>query len=379
MKTNKNIIIAALTALILAACGGGDDNSLAGKREELTKLKSEQSETEAKIRALEGEIVKLDTTATREARAVAVTVSPVVSENFKHYVEVQGSVDAKNTVMVSPKSGGVLTAVYIKEGDNVRQGATLAKVDNSVMQESIAEVKNQLSLANIVYEKQSRLWEQKIGTEIQYLQAKNNKESLEKKIATLNTQLGQSSITAPISGVVDQVIAKVGEMASPGMPVARVVNLSNLKIVAKVSDSYVATVKKGDEVIVKFPDLDQEYKARITFVSTTVDPLSRTFRIEANLPSTNSIKPNMLATVQINDATKKDALVIDQNVVQNTENGTVVYVAETEGGKKVAKSRVVKTGLSYNGQIEILAGLKAGDQLITQGYQDVADGQAVIF
>ena len=378
MKTNP-IIIAALMALTLAACGGGDNNSLAGKREELTKLKSEQSATEAKIKALEGEMGKLDTTAVREDRAVAVTVSPVANENFKHYVEVQGSVDAKNTVMVSPKSGGVLTAVYIKEGDNVRQGATLAKVDNSIMQESIAEVQNQLALANTVFEKQSRLWEQKIGTEIQYLQAKNNKESLEKKITTLNTQLGQSNITAPISGVVDQVIAKVGEMAAPGSPVARVVNLSNLKIVAKVSDSYVATVKKGDEVIVKFPDLDQEYKARITFVSTTVDPLSRTFRIEANLPSTNSIKPNMLATVQINDATKKDALVIDQNVVQNTENGTVVYVAENDGGKKIAKSRVVKTGLSYNGQIEILAGLKAGDQLITQGYQDVADGQAVIF
>ena len=378
MKTN-NILIAAFAAFLLLACGGGNDDSLAGKQAELTKLKSEQSETEAKIKALEGEIGKLDTTATREDRAIAVTVSPVASENFKHYVEVQGSVDAKNTVMVSPKSGGVLTAVYIKEGDNVRQGATLAKVDNSIMQESIAEVKNQLSLANTVFEKQSRLWEQKIGTEIQYLQAKNNKEALEKKIATLNTQLNQSNISAPISGVVDQVIAKVGEMASPGMPIARVVNLSNLKIVAKVSDSYVATVKKGDEVIVKFPDLNQEYKARITFVSTTVDPLSRTFRIEANLPSTNSIKPNMLATVQINDATKKDALVIDQNVVQNTENGTVVYVAENDGGKKVAKSRVVKTGLSYNGQIEILAGLKAGDQLITQGYQDVADGQAVIF
>lgn len=378
MKTNT-LIIATLSTFLLLACGGETKDGLAGKQEELTKLKGEQSEIDQKIKALEAEVAQLDTTAKREDRAKAVTVSPVVSENFKHYVEVQGSVDAKNSVMVSPKSGGVLTAVYIKEGDNVRQGATLARVDNSIMQESIAEVKNQLSLANIVYEKQARLWEQKIGTEIQYLQAKNNKEALEKKIATLNTQLGQSNIAAPISGVVDQVIAKVGEMAAPGSPIARVVNLSNLKVMAKVSDSYVATVKKGDEVIVKFPDLNQEYKARITFVSTTVDPLSRTFRIEANLPSVNSIKPNMLAQVQINDATRKDAIVIDQNLVQNTENGTVVYVAENEGGKKVAKSRTVKTGLSYNGQIEILDGLKAGDQLITQGYQDVADGQAVTF
>ncbi len=378
MKTNSIVIVAILT-LFLAACGGEKNEGLAGKQEELAKLKGEQSELDKKIKALETEVAQLDTTAKREDRAKAVTVSPVVSENFKHYVEVQGSVDAKNSVMVSPKSGGVLTAVYIKEGDNVRQGATLARVDNSIMQESIAEVKNQLSLASIVYEKQARLWEQKIGTEIQYLQAKNNKEALEKKIATLNTQLGQSNISAPISGVVDQVIAKVGEMAAPGSPIARVVNLSNLKVMAKVSDSYVATVKKGDEVIVKFPDLNQEYKARITFVSTTVDPLSRTFRIEANLPSTSSIKPNMLAQVQINDATRKDAVVIDQNLIQNTENGTIVYVAQNEGGKKVAKSRTVKTGLSYNGQIEILDGLKAGDQLITQGYQDVADGQAVIF
>ena len=378
MKANR-IIIVALTALFLAACGGEKKEGLAGKQEELAKLKSQQSETDQKIKALEAEVALLDTTSKREDRAKAITVSPVTSENFKHYVEVQGTVDAKNSVMVSPKSGGVLTAVYIKEGDNVRQGATLARVDNSIMQESIAEVKNQLSLANIVYEKQARLWEQKIGTEIQYLQAKNNKEALEKKIATLNTQLGQSNIAAPISGVVDQVIAKVGEMAAPGSPIARVVNLSNLKIVAKVSDSYVASVRKGDEVIVKFPDLNQEYKARVTFVSTTVDPLSRTFRIEANLPSSNTLKPNMLAQVQINDATKKDAVVIDQNLVQNTENGMVVYVAENEGGKKVAKSRTVKTGLSYNGQVEILEGLKAGDQLITQGYQDVADGQAVTF
>ena len=255
----------------------------------------------------------------------------------------------------------------------------MAKIDNSILRESIEEVKNQLSLATTVYEKQARLWEQKIGTEIQYLQAKNNKEALEKKLTTLNTQLGQANITAPISGVVDQVIARVGEMASPGMPVARVVNLSNLKVVAKVADSYAASVRKGDEVIIKFPDLNQEYKARVSFVSTTVDPLSRTFRIEANLPSSSALKPNMLAQVQINDASRNDAIVIDQNLVQSTEKGQVVYVTATEGNRRVAQAKTVKTGLSYNGKVEILEGLKAGDQLITQGYQEVADGQVISF
>ncbi len=378
MKT-KNIAVAALAAFILVACGGENKEGLAGKQEELAKLKSEQSELNQKIKTLETEIAKLDTTSKQEDRAKAVVVSPLLTENFKHYVEVQGTVDAKNTVMVSPKTGGVLTAVYVKEGDNVRQGTVMAKIDNSILRESIEEVKNQLSLATTVYEKQARLWEQKIGTEIQYLQAKNNKEALEKKLTTLNTQLGQANITAPISGVVDQVIARVGEMASPGMPVARVVNLSNLKVVAKVADSYAASVRKGDEVIIKFPDLNQEYKARVSFVSTTVDPLSRTFRIEANLPSSSALKPNMLAQVQINDASRNDAIVIDQNLVQSTEKGQVVYVTATEGNRRVAQAKTVKTGLSYNGKVEILEGLKAGDQLITQGYQEVADGQVISF
>jgi RND family efflux transporter MFP subunit len=182
-----------------------------------------------------------------------------------------------------------------------------------------------------------------------------------------------------MAGVVDQVISKVGEMASPGMGVVRVVNLSNLKVSAKVSDTYAASVKQGDEVIVKFPDLKKDLKARISFVGTTVDPLSRTFTIEANLPSVKDIKPNMMAQIQINDATAKNALVIDQNFIQSTENGQVVYVAATEGNKKVAKARPIKTGLSYNGKVEILEGLSAGDQLITLGYQEVSDGQTITF
>uniref|UniRef100_UPI003F71CFD9 efflux RND transporter periplasmic adaptor subunit n=1 Tax=Dyadobacter sp. TaxID=1914288 RepID=UPI003F71CFD9 len=223
------------------------------------------------------------------------------------------------------------------------------------------------------------LWDQKIGTELQYLQAKNNKESLERRMSTLNAQLSQTNIVSPMAGVVDMVNVKVGEMASPGMGVVRIVNLSNLKVSAKVSDTYAASVKKGDEVIVKFPDLDKEFKAKVSFVSTAVDPLSRTFTIEANLPSDKSIKPNMMANVQINDATSKNALIVDQNFVQSTEKGNIVYVATTEGNKKVAKAREVKTGLSYNGKIEILSGLSAGDQLITLGYQEVSDGQPISY
>ncbi|WP_254413118.1 efflux RND transporter periplasmic adaptor subunit [Dyadobacter diqingensis] len=375
----KNILTIAIAAALLASCTGEKKDGLAAKKEELTQLKTQQGETDKKIKALEIEIAKLDPKKAGEAKIKAVSVAPLSAETFRHYVELQGSVDAKNNVLVTPKSGGAITAMYVKEGDYVNAGTAIGKIDDSILRESLEEIKTQLTLANTLFDKQKNLWDQKIGTEIQFLQAKNNKEGLERKLATLNSQLAQSRIVSPMSGVVDQVNVKVGEMASPGVGVVRIVNLSNLKVMAKVSDTYAASVKKGDEVIVKFPDLKKEYKAKISFVSTTVDPLSRTFTIEANLPSSKEIKPNMMAQIQINDATSKNALAIDQNFVQSTEKGNVVYVAVTEGNKKVAKAKEVKTGLSYNGKIEILEGLTAGDQLITLGYQEVSDGQPITY
>lgn len=375
----RNILLAITLGSILAACSGEKKEGLEGKKEELAKLKSEQTATEQKIKLLEKEIAKLDPVKAQEAKTKPVTVATLNPETFRHYVELQGTVDAKNNVMVTPKSGGAVTKMYVKEGDNVKSGTVIAKIDDSILRESIEELKTQLTLITTLYEKQKNLWDQKIGTELQYLQAKNNKESLEKKLVTLNTQLSQSNVISPMAGVVDQVNVKVGELASPGMGVVRIVNLSNLKVAAKVADTFAASVKKGDEVIVKFPDLNKEYRARISFVSTTVDPLSRTFTIEANLPSDRSIKPNMMAQVQINDAIRKDALVIEQNYVQSTENGEVVYVAVSEGNQKIARARKVKTGLSYNGKVEILEGLASGDQVITLGYQDVSDGQPISY
>lgn len=373
----KSYYAIALSATLLASCGGEKKTDLQAKREELQTLKSEQANLNTKIKALEGEVTKLDPKKQEQGRVKEVAVSPVQLTTFKHFVELQGTIDAKNNVQVSPKSGGVVTAVYVKEGDNVRAGQAIAKVDDQLLRESQAELKTQMVLANTIFEKQAALWKQQIGTEIQYLQAKNNKEALDRRLSTLNAQLGQSTVTAPISGVVDQVSVKVGQSAAPGMGLVRVVNLSQLKAVAKVSDTYAASIRKGDQVQVRFPDVNKTLNTRITFVATTVDPLTRTFGIEAPLPSDKALKPNMLAQIRINDANKSNAIVIDQNMVQNTENGQLVYVAVNEGGKKVAKARTVKTGQSYNGQIEITTGLSAGDQLITQGYQELVDGQPI--
>lgn len=364
---------------LLIACSQEKKTDVQGKREELTALKSQQTELTTKIKTLEADLTKLEPKKQENERVKDVSVAPLSASTFKHFVELQGTIDAKNNVQVSPKSGGVVTSVFVKEGDQVRAGQAIAKVDDQLLRESMAELKTQLSLVNTIYEKQASLWKQQIGTEIQYLQAKNNKESLERRMSTLNAQLSQSTVTAPISGVVDQVMVKIGQSAAPGMALVRIVNLSQLKVVAKVADTYSGSVRKGDAVLIEFPDLKKTLNSRISFVATTVDPLSRTFTIEAPLPSDNALKPNMLARIKINDETKANAIVINQNLIQSTENGQLVYVAVNEGGKKVAKARTVKTGQSYGGQIAVTQGLQAGDQIVTAGYQDLVDGQAISF
>lgn len=369
----------ALMSLLAACSQEKKPDDLQGKRDELAQLKSQQTELNTKIKALEADVTKLDPKKAEEARAKDVTVAPLASSTFRHFVELQGTIDAKNNVQVSPKSAGVVTAVYVREGDRVRAGQPIAKVDDQLLRESMEEIKTQLSLVNTVYEKQAALWKQQIGTEIQYLQAKNNKESLERRMATINTQLSQSTVRAPISGVVDQVVVKVGQSAQPGVGLVRVVNLSQLKVVAKVADTYAGSVRKGDAVTVEFPDLNRKMTSRISFVATIVDPATRTFTIEAPLPSDNALKPNMLARIKINDDTQSNAIVIDQNLIQDTENGKLVYVAVNEGGKKIAKAKAVKTGQSYGGRIEVTQGLQSGDQIVTAGYRDLVDGQPINF
>lgn len=375
----SRLLSVMVISFVMTACGSENTDSLSAKKEKLAQLKGQQSEIAAQIKQLETEIGQQDTTLIARKKTKIIKTDTLVPQTFLHFVELQGSVDAKNNINVTPKSPGVITAVYVKEGDRVATGKALIKIDDSIQREGIEEVKTQLALAQTVFEKQERLWSQKIGTEIQYLQAKNNKESLEKRLATLSTQLNQSVVTSPISGTVDRVLVKIGEMASPGMPLMNILNLGNLKITAKVSDSFAASVKKGDDILVNFPDLNKEYKLKINFVSTSVDPLTRTFTIEANLPSDNDLKPNMMAQLKINDKRINDALVIDQNLIQNTENGQIVYVVEEVNGEKIAKGKKVTTGPSYNGKIVILDGLAQNDQLITFGYQEIADGESVGF
>ncbi len=373
---NKKSVISKLSFLVMAgfillatSCSKPD------KKTELADLKTQQKETEIKIKALEKE---LGAGKKVEATPITVSVTPLQAQSFKHFVEAQGIVTSKNIVQVTPQMGGSLTGIFMVEGQAIKKGQLVATIDNSVMKESLAEINNQLDLAVILYNKQKTLWDQQIGTEVQYLQAKANKEALEKRINTMQTQMGMSKVYAPISGTVEIVRQKVGEMGMPGAPIAQIVNVGDLKVTAKIGDTYVGSVKRGDAITVKFPDINKELNARISVVDALIDPTSRTFGIEANIPNLGgSLKPNQVAVININDLSKANSLIIKQNIVQNTEAGSLVYVAIVENGKKIARAKKVKTGISYNGDVEIIEGLTAGDNVITQGYQDLVDGSLI--
>ncbi len=380
MKQNRQKFIIAFATIILivffVSCGKKEDNTLLGKKAQLAELKKEQLAVNDKITNLQKEIEKLEPL--KEEKVKTVVASPVLASNFQHFVESTGRLEAENNVFVSPQMGGAITKIFVKVGDFVTKGQKIATLDNSILRNSIQEVQLQLETAKTIFERQKNLWDQKIGTEVQYIQAKSSVESLERRIVTLRSQDGMNVVLSPISGVVDEVRLKEGEIAAPGLGILRVVNLNDLKVVANISDTYAGTISKGNLISIKFPDLNKEIKTVISYVSQTINPASRTFTVEAKVPNIDkSLKPNLLAIVSINDQSKGGAIVIPQNLVQNTEQGAIVYVIESEGNKKIARSRIVTSGLTYDGKVEIKSGLKVGDTIITEGYQEIVDGQLV--
>ncbi len=366
---NKSTLIIAITLFAFACSKPAGD-----KKAQLADLKKQKSEIDNKIIALEKQMGDNKS----EIKITNVVVSPVKAQVFKHYVEVQGNLDSDNNLSVSPKMGGVITQVPVKVGDRVGAGQVLVVIDDATLRQTMAEIQTTYDFAKTTFEKQQNLWNQKIGSEIQYLQAKNNKESLERRMASLQTQMAMARVTSPIAGTIDAVNVKVGEQAMPGVGVVRVVNLTQMKVKAKVADTYINNIKKGDPVIIKFPDISEEKQARITFAGQVVNAQTRTFDIEVlMINQDNKLKPNLLSIVSVNDKVIQNALVVDENLVQNTELGKIVFTAETEGGKTVAKMRKIETGLSYNGKVIVLKGLKEGDQLITVGNQDLVDNQQI--
>jgi len=376
----KQAVLFVSVFTTLLSCTSKENGDLAAKKKQLEDLKSQHQQIQQQIISLEKEITLMDTSSGTGLKVRLVKVDSLQPQIFEHFVDVQGSIDSEENVMASPEMPGVVTGIMVKEGDVVSKGTVLATMESAAMSNALQEVKTAYALASTAFEKQKRLWDQKIGSEIQFLQAKTNKESLESRIKSMEAQLNMSRIKAPVSGTIDDVRLKLGEMASPGMSGVRVVNMNKMKVVANVSDTYIANIKKGDVVKVELPDVSLVLDAKVTFVAKVINPQNRSFKVEVALPNKdNLIRPNMVAKIKINDEKKDDVLVISSNLVKRTGNEKFIMVAEKENNVWVAKKRTITTGNEYNGKTIVMSGLSKGDMIITAGQNDVVEGQSVKF
>ncbi len=364
----RNTIMTALLTVMLVACGGSK-NPVA----ELDKLKKEREALEIKIALLEEEVAKTDTT--KVDKATEVMGIPVTTAIFRSYIEVQGRVDADESVSITTEMPGTITKINVKVGDHVSKGQVLAETDVRAQTQQLAAIQASMALVNQMFERQKNLWDQKIGTEVQFLQMKTAKEGLESSVSALQEQIRMGNIISPIVGTVDLVNLKVGQAVSPGMGVINVVNFSNMKVKADVAEAYASRVKTNNEVLVFFPDMGDSVAGKVHYASRAINAMSRTFAVEMLLDNKKEYHPNTVAKLKINDYESPEPVIVLP--VKYIQKGTETsYVLVAENGVAVRKQ--VKTGREYAGISEISEGLKVGDLVITLGYDLVNEGDKVI-
>ena len=388
------IIISSLAMVILSACGDSKKEGnavLNDKKAALEKLKGDKDKIDANITALEKEINKIDTSSANAPKSKLVAVQTIATSNFAHYIELQGRVDAENVSFITPRGGpGQVKAIYIKQGDHVKKGQLLLRLDDAIISQNVVaarqgleSIKTQLSFAKDIYQRQKNLWDQGIGTEVQLITAKNNVSSLENQLKanqestkSVQEQSNTAMVYSNVSGIADQMTVRLGELfGAPGSGVIKIVNNSSLKVVSNIPENYLGTVNKGSVVIVVMPDINKTLNTTVSFVGASIDIINRGFVVEAKLPSDPALKPNQIAMMKIKDYTAANAVAIPLNTLQNDEKGKFVMVASTENGKLIAHKRPVNIGLLNGDMIEIKTGLKAGDVLVTEGFGSLYEGE----
>jgi RND family efflux transporter MFP subunit len=384
----KNIISIFTISLLLLSCGSdsnvsidtlvanGDLDELRSKKTSITEQLKELNE---QVKTLDSVIAALAT----ETKLPLVSTFEVSSQNFQHYLELQGDVATKQNVLIYPEMAGTLQRVYVTEGDRVTKGQLLGVIDDGGMANQLAQLKTQATLAETTYQRQKRLWEQKIGSEIQYLQAKTNYEATISSVEQAERQLGKSNMRAPFAGIIDDVIKDQGTVVSPGpgSEVFRIVNLSNMYITVNVPETYLGSITNGSAAKVYFPVLGDSIKSMVRQTGNFINPNNRSFSVEIPVPNEKgSIKPNLSARVTINDYTNPEALLVPQSVIsENAEGEQYVFIADnpTEEMQGTAKKRIVTTGKTQGRFVEILTGLSAGELIIQEGARSVKDNQDV--
>lgn len=390
------LIVTALA--IFSSCGDSskDKNAaLNDKKAELEKLKGQKDKLDQQMKNLQDEINKLDTSAANAQKPKLVAVQKIAEADFNHFIELQGKIESDNISYISPRLGPAqVKAVYIKKGQLVKKGQLLLKLDDALQRQALAAArtalettKTQLSYAKNLYQRQQNLWDQNIGTEVQLITAKNNVATLEtslkaqeENVKTVQEQLNATNVHSDVNGVADDVNIRVGETfqgATAQGPQIKIVNNSALKVSGIIPENYLNNVSKGTQVNIVVPDINKTFTTTVSFVGASIDPLSRGFVVEAKLPTSTSLRPNQIALLKIKDYAAANSLVVPVATLQNDEKGKFVMVAVTENGKMVARKRPVNIGLLNGDMLEIKTGLKAGDVLITEGFQSLYDGQVI--
>ncbi|WP_194766214.1 efflux RND transporter periplasmic adaptor subunit [Tamlana sp. I1] len=382
----KNIYAVLLVTMILSSCGSKsqksvDDiiatNDLEQIRQKKTELDAAAHEIASELKEIEAAIKELNP----QSKIPLITTFKAKEEVFNHFVELQGNVSTNQNIVIYPEFSGVLTRVYVKEGQQVKKGQILAKIDDGGLSQQLSQLKIQANLAQTTYERQNRLWEQKIGSEIQYLQAKANYEAQSQAVNQLEQQISKTEVRAPFTGTIDDVITDQGSVVAPGQSqLFRIVNLDDMYIETDVPERYISNITKGKDVTVNFPVLGKELNAKVRQAGSYINPANRTFKVEIALPNKDkSIIPNLTARLKINDYTSDKAILIPQSIIsENAEGQQYVYAIADKNGKSAkAKRLIIETGKTQGDYIEILSGIEHDQEIIDEGARSVKEGQEV--
>lgn len=364
-----------LVAFLLVSCAPKGQGDKSAELKEYKKLVSEYTE---KIYILERELDSLPGNE-KDIRVISVEILEIQAREFQSYVEVKGSIEAIQDAYISPELNGQVKQIAVKRGQFVEKGDLLIRLNTDITQNSIKELETNLALSTKIFEKQEELWKNNIGSELQFLEAKNGKEVLEARLVQLKTQLELAYIRAPFPGIVDDIMVKTGELASPGMRLIRLVNLDKMRMSAQVSESYLNYVSLNDEVFIEIESMpDQIIKSKITRIGTVIDPLTRTFVVEVQLDNNNQkLKPNMLSSMSIQDYNDPEALVVPSIVIRQDLQGDYIYKIKEDGNKTVAKKTYIETGKTIEDETQVVSGLSLNDKIIVKGFNLVSDGSPV--
>lgn len=376
----KKFPIYAALAVLVASCGN-DPKSLEAlvEKKDTAGINARKIELEAELAKVDSALVKLQGNKVEEALIDFYTVKDTT---FNHYVEVQGNVDTKENLIIYPEFQGTLTAVNVKAGQRVSKGQVLGRIDDGGLGQQVAQLETQLALAKTTFERQKRLWDQKIGSEIQYLQAKTNMESQQKAVSQIKAQLAKTVIRAPFSGTIDEVITERGQVVAPGQGIFRIVNLGDMYVSTTVPEAYVGKVKVGTPVEVSLSALGKTFEGKVRQVASNINPANRSFAIEVAVPNKdNVLRPNQSAKLRIVDYTSQKATVVPTSTVQEDASGTkfVFTIQGTDGKSGTAKKTPVKVGSSSGNVTEILSGLSNGDRVVTEGANTISEGMKLNF